>query len=137
MAVNTPTLSLIAGPNGSGKTYFSDYLIEQGIITTKPVNLDFIDVNVYNKLSGNVYNYNAQISKIKHQFFIKSCEEAIAENQDFAYESNLRMSQIKPVALFEAANYNLNLNFFYMPSVKRCKERVRTRVKNGGMMLIM
>lgn len=132
MKAKYPTLSLIAGPNGSGKTYFSNYLIEEGFVKTKPINLDFIDVNVYTELTGNVYNHEQQISKIKHQLFINNCEEAISNNKDFTYECNLRMSQIKPVALFDKANYNLDLYFFYMPNISRCKERVKTRVENKG-----
>ena len=127
-----PTLSLIAGPNGSGKTYFSNYLIELGFIKTKPINLDFIDVDVYEKLTGNVYNHDQQISKVKHQLFINSCKSAISNREDFTYECNLRMSQIKPVALFDEASYNLNLFFFYMPNITRCKERVKIRVENKG-----
>ncbi len=130
--VKSPTLSLIAGPNGSGKTYFSNHLLKEGYITTEPVNLDFIDESVYNQLSANVYNRHRQLSQLKNDFFLSMCDIAIKKEKDFSYECNLRMSQIKPVALFDKAGYNLNLWFFYMPNIERCKERVVERVKNKG-----
>jgi predicted ABC-type ATPase len=130
--VKVPTLSLIAGPNGSGKTYFTSYFLEKGFITTKPINLDFIGEEVYERLTANVYAYEQQIPKIKKKLFLKNCIDAINNEKDFAYECNLRLQQMQAIKLFDDAKYNLNLWYFYMPNINRCKERVELRVLNRG-----
>lgn len=125
-----PRLTIIAGPNGAGKTWYSDFLKKSKLISTAPFNIDLIDKDlIYSKLSGNIYNAQKELARIKHDLFTQRCEAAIRDNVDFSYECNLRDDQIQHVKKFEDANYKLSLIFIFLKSVELSHERVKYRVE--------
>lgn len=126
-----PTLTIIAGPNGGGKTWFSNYLLHKSdLLTTIPFNIDLINKEeIYNKLSGNIYNADRELTRIKHDLFTQSCKTAINQKLDFSYECNLRFDQIQHVKKFEDAGYNLFLIFVFLETVELSHERVKFRVE--------
>jgi predicted ABC-type ATPase len=38
-----PVLTLLAGPNGGGKSYYSHFFVENGFISTLPINIDALE----------------------------------------------------------------------------------------------
>lgn len=130
-----PVLTILAGPNGAGKTWYSNFLLQKSeLLTTPPFNIDLIDKDeIYSKLSGNIYNAQNEIARIKHDLFTQRCETAIREKVDFSYECNLRTDQVQHIKKFEDAGYKLYLVFVFLETVELSHERVKYRVeKHSG-----
>ena len=128
-----PVLTVLAGPNGAGKSYFSSFFLETGLISTQPVNIDALESYVdVSKIPNDPMRYKRcleeQISKIFHEL----CHEAIQNNRDFSYESNLRLDQLSCINVFSEANYQINLIYIYLDSIQISKSRVQIRISEGG-----
>jgi predicted ABC-type ATPase len=128
-----PKLVLIAGPNGAGKTQFFQFFKSAGIIDVNPVNIDALekDINEDN-LPFDPMRYERVRRKEIDRIFTESCESAIRLKLNYAYECNLRIDQVKNVALFDEANYKLALIYIWLDSVEISKFRVKKRHNEGG-----
>lgn len=127
-----PTLTLLAGPNGAGKTTFIERFKKIGLLPPVVINLDNIPESVYSRLTGNVYNYENELRKHRHEFFNEQCRMAIEKEVNFAYECNLRKDQVQQVELFENAGYKLNLIYMYLQNIDISFQRVHKRIKQRG-----
>jgi len=127
------TLTLIAGTNGAGKTRFFPYFMEHGFLSVVPVNIDGLEKNIdTNRLPHDYLRYGTALKKEIDRVFTESCFYAIKKRQDFAYECNLRIDQLKNVALFDEAGYRLKLIFIWLDNVNLSEQRVQKRVEEGG-----
>ncbi len=120
------TLTVLAGPNGVGKTQYSSFLKHNNFISVEVVNLDLIYDMALDRISG-IYDVGS-IPRKAHGIFKDLCNEAIKNNQDFCYECNFRLDQIENIGLFQNAGYDLNLIYMYLLSIKQSEERVLYRV---------
>ena len=100
-----PVLTVLAEPKGAGKTWYSNFLKQNtDLLSTTPFNFDLIDKEeIYSKLSGNSYNIENELARIKHTIFSNRCKQAISNNLDFSFECNLRSDQIKHINPFDIA----------------------------------
>jgi predicted ABC-type ATPase len=129
-----PSLNILAGPNGVGKTRISEFLLKQNFFSSKPFILDFLNDAAISNLDYNLYGIEKKIALEIDRLFRTECENAIVNNQDFTYECNFRRDQLKYVQLFEDANYDLNLIYIFLDLVEHSIKRVEYRHKyqNGN-----
>lgn len=127
-----PSLTVLAGPNGVGKTRSTNYLLDNGFLPVKPLDFDLlrneaIDVSVYDS-----YLTPQKISKTVHNLIFAYCSEAIKKGEDFSFECNFRNDQLRPIVPFDKAGYDINLVFMLLYSVEQSIARVNSRKKEGG-----
>lgn len=128
-----PALTLLAGPNGAGKTSFSQHFLNVGLITTSPVNIDALEMFIDpNRLPHDALRFQNVRNREVDRIFTGLCEVAVASANDFSYECNLRIDQLKNVRLFDDAGYSLRLFYFWLDDVSVSIDRVRDRAKKNG-----
>jgi predicted ABC-type ATPase len=115
---------IIAGANGSGKTTFSNRLIEQTGYTF--LNADNIERGLDEPSSG--------ITKLKAgRIFFHQLENLIADNQSFILESTLAGQYLKKVIKdVKSKGYEVKLLYIFLDSPQTCIRRIAGRVKKGG-----
>ena|GEM_PF-3192043 len=102
-------------------------------MNTKLVNIDALADSIdENKLPNDVLRYGKVRSQELDRIFTERCQEAINSVEDFSYECNLRIDQLKNVELFDNAGYELVLIYIWLDNVDISKRRVAKRVANGG-----
>lgn len=120
-----PTIYLIAGCNGAGKTTFAkEFLPSIGVI--RFLNADEI-AHGLSPLRPEVVAFKAG------RLLLRELREQIALGETFALESTL--SGRTYVNLFEKAKkrgYRIELHFVWIPNPQEAIRRVRQRVKEGG-----
>lgn len=121
---NTPTLFIIAGPNGVGKTtsFFSVF----------PVNLPVINADeIAKQLREKLGEINVQ--EIANGEATKQINGYLAKKMSFGFETNLADNDtwefIKRVQML---GYKIIINFFCVDNIAVCINRVLSRVKEGG-----
>ncbi len=98
-----------------------------------PVNIDALEQNIdQNKLPHDIQRYSRERAKEIDRLFTESCMYAIEKQQNFAYECNLRIDQLKNVRLFDEAGYKLRLIYIWLDNVDISTMRVKKRVLQGG-----
>ncbi len=124
-----PSLYILAGANGSGKTTWYFTALEQNFI---PKNLPFINVDliVRKELSGGYSEENyAQAANVARDRIAKCLES----NVDFMIESNLALqSEYTWVENLKKKGYEIILYFLGTDDLQINYERVNNRIKEGG-----
>jgi predicted ABC-type ATPase len=115
---------IIAGANGSGKTTFSNRLIEETGYAF--LNADNIERGLDEPSSG--------ITKVKAgRIFFNQLETLIADNQSFILESTLAGQYLKKVIEeVKSKNYKVDLLYIFLDNPQTCIQRIDGRVKKGG-----
>ena len=126
MPSSKPTIYLIAGCNGAGKTTFAkEFLPKIGVV--RFLNADEIARGL-SPLRPEVVAFKAG------RLLLSELREQIAQGETFALESTL--SGRTYVNLFEKAKkqsgYRIELHFVWIPNPAEAIRRVRQRVKEGG-----
>ena len=120
-----PTIYLIAGCNGAGKTIFAkEFLPSIGVI--RFLNADEIARGL-SPLRPEVVAFKAG------KLLLSELRESIDRQETFALESTL--SGKTYVRIFEKAKrrgYTIELHFIWIPDVREAIRRVRQRVIEGG-----
>jgi predicted ABC-type ATPase len=123
-----PTLTVIAGCNGSGKSSFANAFTNGKVGS---FDYDKIYLANYESLPDSELK-----EKMAHNLSRVTLEEAVKEsietNQDFTYETNFNSTPLYWPLKFKEAHYNLRMVFFCMDSIEEAKRRVQIRVENGG-----
>lgn len=121
----SPTIYVIAGCNGAGKTTFAkEFLPSIGII--RFLNADEIARGL-SPLDPSVVAFKAG------KLLLSELRELIDRQETFALESTL--SGKTYVKIFEEAKqlgYKIELHFVWIPDVREAIRRVRQRVVEGG-----
>lgn len=131
-----PVLTVLAGPNGAGKSYFSSFFLETGLISTQPVNIDALESYVdTSRIPNDPMRYKRCLEEQISKIFNELCSEAISNNRDFSFESNLRLDQLSCINQFSKAHYQINLIYLYLDSIETSKRRVQIRISEGGHMV--
>ena len=126
--LKTPTLFVIAGCNGAGKSSFS-----QAIIPTHLTSFDYDKhfLDIYNSLFDSELRdrmaHNMARNKLE-----KAIQKSIAKQNDFCYETNFNSTPLFWPNIFKSANFNIELIYFCLNSIEEAKRRVQIRVENGG-----
>jgi predicted ABC-type ATPase len=126
--MSNPTLLIIAGCNGSGKSSFSKALSPEN---KSPYDYDLVFLDKYNSLIDSELR-DRMAHNLSSENLRTSIENAIANRESFCYETNFNSTPLYWPTIFKQENYRLELAFFCLDSIDKAKERVRIRVENGG-----
>ncbi|MDR0829030.1 MAG: zeta toxin family protein [Prevotellaceae bacterium] len=122
----TPQLYIISGCNGAGKTTASFTILPEILDCKEFVNAD--------EIARGLSPFQPEKVAIEAgKIMLRRIEELLKEKTNFAIETTLASKTYKNTILSAKKNgYNITLVYFWLNSVELAKERVKTRVKEGG-----
>lgn len=124
--VEEKKIYLIAGCNGAGKTTASYTILPEILDCKEFVNADEIAKGLSPFQPEKVYIEAGRI-------MIKRIDELIMLNKDFAFETTLSTRSYKnKILAAKMQGYRVTLLFFWLQNTELAKERVKTRVAEGG-----
>lgn len=119
-------LYIIAGCNGAGKTTASFTILPEIIDCKEFVNADEIAKGLSPFQPENVAFESGRI-------MLNRIENLFYENKSFAFETTLSTKSYKNKIITAKKNgYTVTLLFFWLQNVELAKERVKSRVSEGG-----
>jgi len=122
----TKNLYIISGCNGAGKTTASFTVLPERLHCHEFVNAD--------EIARGLSPFQPEKVAIEAgRIMLSRIESLLNENSDFAFETTLATKSYKNT-IFKAQKdgYNVTLLFFWLQTVELAKERVQTRVAEGG-----
>lgn len=121
-----PTLYIIAGCNGAGKTTASMVVLPEILNCREFVNAD--------KIAKGLSPLNPEEVAIEAgRLMLERINLLISKNVTFAIETTLATrSYTKLIDKARAKGYNIILLFFWLPNPEMAKQRVAQRVASGG-----
>lgn len=124
--MRTKDLYIIAGCNGAGKTTASYTILPEMIECVEFLNAD----EIARGLSPFQPN---KVAFAAGRIMLRRINFLISTNSNFAFETTLStLSHKDKIISAKKKGYKISLIFFWLNSVELAKERVRTRVKEGG-----
>ncbi|MBY0244001.1 MAG: zeta toxin family protein [Sphingobacteriaceae bacterium] len=119
-------LYIIAGCNGAGKTSASFTILPDIINCTEFINADAI-------ASGISPFQPEKVAFDAGRIMLTRINELLNNGESFAFETTLATKSYKEkINQAKSKGYCINLLFFWLESVDLAKERVKTRVVEGG-----
>ena len=121
-----PSLFIIAGCNGAGKTTASYTLLPELLNCEDYVNSD--------EIAKGLSPFRPSLAAIKaSKIMMERIHELIAERKSFGIESTLSTRSLAKIVV-DAQNrgYKVNLIFFWLMMPELAIERVKLRVQSGG-----
>jgi predicted ABC-type ATPase len=126
MSSHKPTIYLIAGCNGAGKTTFAREFLPQEAKCLNFLNADLIALGLS--------PFDSRAGALKAgRLLLKEFQQFVSRHQTFALESTL--SGKTYAAMLSQAKENgfqIYLHYLWLPSLSIALARVRERVKKGG-----
>lgn len=124
--MNDKNLYIIAGCNGAGKTTASFTILPEILDCKEFVNADEI-------AKGLSPFQPERVSFEAGRIMLHRINELLSQNENFAFETTLSTRSYKNKVLeAKEKNYNVTLLFFWLKNPELAKERVKTRVHEGG-----
>lgn len=123
-----PTLTVVGGCNGSGKSSFSKAL---SIGSSIPFDYDKVFLKIYKSLPDSDLR-DRMAHKKSREILENRIAEAIAGKSDFCYETNFNSTPLYWPEHFKRTGYRLVMIYFCLDSIDEAKRRVQIRVENGG-----
>lgn len=121
-----PTLFIIAGCNGAGKTTASFTVLPELLNIKEFVNADEI-------ARGLSPFQPEKVSIEAGRIMLNRIDDLVKNEQDFAFETTLATRSFVPLCkLAQQKSYQVCLTFFWLDTVELAIERVKQRVKEGG-----
>ena len=122
----TPNLNIIAGCNGAGKTTAS-YSVLPEILNCK----EFVNAD---EIAKGLSPFQPEKASFESgRIMLNRINELLNQNADFAFETTLATrSYLKLIQKAKSKGYRVTLIFLWLKSPTIAKERVRSRVANGG-----
>lgn len=119
-------LYIIAGCNGAGKTTASFTILPEIIECKEFVNADEI-------AKGLSPFQPEKVSFEAGRIMLNRINELLDEKKSFAFETTLSTRSYKnKIIQAKKQGYSVTLLFFWLENIELAKERVKTRVKEGG-----
>lgn len=119
-------LYIISGCNGAGKTTASFTILPEILNCKEFVNADEI-------AKGLSPFQPEKVAFEADRIMLKRINQLISENENFAFETTLSTRSYKnKITEAKAKGYRVTLLFFWLQSTELAKERVKTRVLEGG-----
>ena len=120
------TIYIIAGCNGAGKTTASFTILPDILDCREFVNAD--------EIARGLSPFQPEsVSFEAGRIMLKRICDLMNEGKNFAFETTLATKSYKErVEFAQAMGYNVVLLFFWLRNVELAKERVKTRVLEGG-----
>lgn len=127
-------LTVLAGPNGVGKTYYSSLLLDNQYLPCSPVNTDDLSKLIDDKsLPYDMFRFEVERQKQIEKLFYDIANKSMDRRSDFSFESNLSFeNQLAPIDLFQKAGYEINLVYMCLPTIAESVSRVELRKSKGG-----
>jgi len=126
MPAPQPTIYLIAGCNGAGKTTFAKEFLPKEVKCLRFLNAD--------EIARGLSPFDPSASAMQAgRLLLKQIKENLSKRETFALETTL--SGKTYIRLFRQARrlgYEIELNYLWLSSPTHAIERVRQRVKQGG-----
>ncbi len=124
--MNDKKLYIIAGCNGAGKTTASFIILPEILDCKEFVNADEI-------AKGLSPFQPEKVSFEAGRIMLNRINELLFENQNFAFETTLSTRSYKnKIIEAKEKGYRVTLLFFWLQNIELAKERVKTRVSEGG-----
>ncbi len=124
--MNDKKLYIIAGCNGAGKTTASFTILPEILDCKEFVNADEI-------AKGLSPFQPEKVSLDAGRIMLNRISELLLENENFAFETTLATKSYKnKIEQAKQKGYQITLLFFWLQSIDLAKERVKTRVAEGG-----
>jgi len=124
--MNEKNLYIIAGCNGAGKTTASFTILPEILDCKEFVNADEI-------AKGLSPFQPEKVAFEAGRIMLNRIDELFKNQENFAFETTLATKIYKQKIKFaKENNYNTTLLFFWLRNSDLAKERVKTRVKEGG-----
>ncbi|MEC4052083.1 zeta toxin family protein [Myroides odoratimimus] len=124
--VNSRKLYIIAGCNGAGKTTASFTILPEILDCKEFVNADEI-------ARGLSPFQPEKVALEAGRIMLNRINDLLNNNESFAFETTLSTKTYKnKIVEAQKKDYNTTLLFFWLRNYDLAKERVKTRVKEGG-----
>ena len=124
--MNEKNLYIIAGCNGAGKTTASFTILPEILDCKEFVNADEI-------AKGLSPFQPEKVAFEAGRIMLNRIDELFKNQENFAFETTLATKTYRQKVKFaKENNYNTTLLFFWLRNSNLAKERVKTRVKEGG-----
>jgi predicted ABC-type ATPase len=121
---NKPTIYVLAGANGIGKTSVNPFFIPKGVTY---INADDIARQLRERLG------DMNVQELANAEAVEQMNRFIAKKQSFAIETNLADIETWQFLIgIQGMGYLVHLNFFSISDVEVCINRVHNRVLQGG-----
>jgi predicted ABC-type ATPase len=121
-----PTLYIISGCNGAGKTTASMTILPEILKCKEFVNADSI-------ASGLSPLNPDSVSFQSGRLMLKRIDELLNEDENFAIETTLTtLSYISLIKKAKRKNYKIILIYFWLETINLANQRIAERVKKGG-----
>jgi predicted ABC-type ATPase len=126
MPAERPTVIVLGGVNGAGKTTSSRRLLAEQLVVTSFVNADEIARGLCAFAPGTVAIAAGRI-------LLQRLEELARERVGFAFETTLAGRTYLPfLQELKGLSYVIEIHYFWLRSADLAVERVRKRVLSGG-----
>jgi predicted ABC-type ATPase len=121
-----PSLYVIAGPNGSGKTTFSKKFLPDYVECLEFVNVDLI--------AKGLSPFTPERAMLQAgRIMLEQIHSLGNRGVDFGFESTLAgKTYVKLLNELKQKGYSIHLFFLWIKSVKLALERIELRVQQGG-----
>jgi predicted ABC-type ATPase len=124
--MNDKKLYIIAGCNGAGKTTASFTILPEILDCKEFVNADEI-------AKGLSPFQPEKVSFEAGRIMLNRIKELLCEDENFAFETTLSTRSYKnKIIEAKEKGYRVTILFFWLQSIALAKERVKTRVSEGG-----
>lgn len=123
-----PTIIVLGGANGAGKTTFYEAAIKNAVIDPAIPYLN-VDMVARNEMGG----YSAANLHAAEQIVKERLALLIEGRKDFMIESNLaKSSEFEWLEKLNKLGYDISLEYFSLGDIELNKDRVHNRVAEGG-----
>ena len=123
---NGPTVYIIGGCNGAGKTTASFTVLPDLLNCYEFVNAD--------EIAKGLSPFRPESVAIEAgRLMLHRIDELMNQRVDFAFETTLAASlHLRTITKAQALGYRVHLLFFWLESVELAQQRVQSRVNEGG-----
>jgi predicted ABC-type ATPase len=123
---NGPTMYIIGGCNGAGKTTASFTVLPDLLNCYEFVNAD--------EIAKGLSPFRPESVAIEAgRLMLHRIDELMNQRVDFAFETTLAASlHLRTITKAQALGYRVHLLFFWLESVELAQQRVQSRVNEGG-----
>ena len=121
-----PSLYIVAGPNGSGKTTFARTFLPEFAQCTQFVNADLI--------AGGLSPFSPETEALHAgRLLLEQIRLLAGKRSDFGFETTLSgVTHASLLRKLKAQGYMIQLFFLWIPTVEMALARIADRVRRGG-----
>jgi predicted ABC-type ATPase len=125
-SLEQPTIYVIGGPNGVGKTTFANEFLPHYVRCNEFLNADLI--------AAGLSPYMPESQNVRaSQLMLERMQDLVSKRKTFAFETTLAARSYRQMILeWKELGYRIHLFFLWLPNPDMAVLRVANRVKQGG-----